>query len=665
MRRENTQINVREERYNVLLAELLKERKLKAEAEVIHTSSRRPDIQIAMSRAGSNQHMRMLEAKKGTRKPQKDAAVNHAETWLTDPYCEAVIALCYPEDLVPDMDAMRDCDRYVFTPLEANGVPIGWITGGIAELDSCIRNAELSGGAKLAQLLSDGVDNFTRGVNDAVRARFANTLGVKDPTNATAIAGLLIINGMMLHEQLADKHKTLSRKLDPLTKLAAKQQSKGALQTLLDPQWRLIREVDYAAVIDPVRALLNEFGSHRPAPLHAALQTAVACAPLLKATQLDYAGPVYHGLLESRFDGSFYTKTSSGVLLSELAIQHDLVDDWTDVNALARLRICDPACGTGTLLMAAQNVIIRRYRANGGNADLLPKLQVAMIERVLTGLDINGHAIHLAACMLTLAANNAEYHDTHLTKVQHGTNERGVTRCGSLDLLLGDARELPLAGTEDTAQRQTGQGEMGLNARDVVAPNSQDLVTMNPPFTRNSIRNDQYGPEEQTRIQQHEIKIAKDWAAAEHLNQEDSPIDNSSVRTYFTPIADAINKADGGTMAMVIPMAALQGSSGQAERELWTKRWLIECVITSHDNRNIAFSGNTNIHESMIIGRRPQGRHVEPNHPVHFVSLTQNPKTATEAESTANTIRQAMGGGGYRRTFGHWNHPYSEARSTS
>ena len=55
----------------------------------------------------------------------------------------------------------------------------------------------------------------------------------------------------------------------------------------------------------------------------------------------------------ARYDGSFYTTTlQQRRLLATLAID-DRLCDWNDPAAIANLRITDPACGTGTLLMAA------------------------------------------------------------------------------------------------------------------------------------------------------------------------------------------------------------------------------------------------------------------------------------------------------------------------
>ena len=58
----------------------------------------------------------------------------------------------------------------------------------------------------------------------------------------------------------------------------------------------------------------------------------------------------------ARYDGSFYTSTAAAALLASLALR-DSDGDWSDPNYVASLRICDPACGTGTLLMAVKERI--------------------------------------------------------------------------------------------------------------------------------------------------------------------------------------------------------------------------------------------------------------------------------------------------------------------
>ena len=81
----------------------------------------------------------------------------------------------------------------------------------------------------------------------------------------------------------------------------------------------------------------------------------------------DHAGPLYHRILGSaESDGAFYTKHISALMLAGLALSPDLID-WSDIEAVKRLRVLDPACGTGTLLMAALKVIKDRALAAGAS----------------------------------------------------------------------------------------------------------------------------------------------------------------------------------------------------------------------------------------------------------------------------------------------------------
>ena len=84
-------------------------------------------------------------------------------------------------------------------------------------------------------------------------------------------------------------------------------------------------------------------------------ENAVAVADELASLRFDHAGSLYHRLLAAaKYDGSFYTNNVSAMLLARLALTEDMVN-WSDANALAELKIIDPACGTG-------------HAADGGNA---------------------------------------------------------------------------------------------------------------------------------------------------------------------------------------------------------------------------------------------------------------------------------------------------------
>ena len=88
-------------------------------------------------------------------------------------------------------------------------------------------------------------------------------------------------------------------------------------------------------------------------------------SPLYASTML---ASLYHRLLASaRYDGSFYTNHVSAVLLARLALSEESAN-WSNVDSLANLKIIDPACGTGTLLMAAMHTIRDRHEKAMGPA---------------------------------------------------------------------------------------------------------------------------------------------------------------------------------------------------------------------------------------------------------------------------------------------------------
>ena len=123
----------------------------------------------------------------------------------------------------------------------------------------------------------------------------------------------------------------------------------------------------------------------------------------LAALRFDHAGPTVSSPCshQQNMTASFYTNNVSALLLARLALPKNS-RDWSDADALAKLKIIDPACGTGTLLMAAMHTI-RDMHTRAVDRPETDMLYLALVEDVLYGLDINRHGVQLAACNLTLA----------------------------------------------------------------------------------------------------------------------------------------------------------------------------------------------------------------------------------------------------------------------
>lgn len=643
---------IQENALNSALAEALSAHGLHATPEQTRarTGAKRCDVQVR--RRYGDSYYTAVECKIGQNATQRRAAVKDAQRWLKQPDCWNAVALCYPEDLSEDREetprqSLESSADLLMARVNRGGIIGRWRPGGLSDL------AKLSDdiGANEAYAVTDILRRAILAASDLIQPFACDNLadvlelpkrdpdsGLADPRPAR-IACLIIANMALLHNRLQGEGVRIP-KLDSLTTVDIARNRQVALLR----NWRLIRDVDYAPVVDPALAILMDLPiDHRTHDLLEILIGAVLdCAPRIRDLRLDHAGPLYHELLQTaRYDGSFYTSTAAAVLLAELAMPPDwnaVENAWADADRLTALKVCDPACGTGTLLMAAARTIEERFRSAGGAEDDLEALHLGLVEDALHGLDINRHAIHLAASMLTLSAPKIDYNKMNLWNMQHGVNDKGEVRAGSLDILTSSAGFLPGVAPE-IPNDQRRASAAGYKEETPDLDGACDLVIMNPPFTRNDIRNRSLPAADRRKVQQHEIELAR----RTHDKDRRDAIDQSTIGTFFTPIADLLLNRSG-TLGIVKPFTACTNASGKGERNLLTdpNRFHLELIVTSHDNRRIFFSENTDIHESLIVARRPapdtEGK------PTAFVSLSENPASASEAHFLAQAIRMAMAG---------------------
>ena len=153
-----------------------------------------------------------------------------------------------------------------------------------------------------------------------------------------------------------------------------------------------------------------------------------------------------------------------------------------------------------------------------------------------------------------------------------------------------------------------------------------DLVIMNPPFTRDSLRHDQFSRAHERKIKAREKQIFAN-----------KPVHLSSIGSAFLVLADYIRKADAGAIAAVMPLVAATNKSGYDIRRFLGRNYHVEYIVTSHDPDRIYFSENTSIGEMLLVCRAwGSGRGPKP--PTKVVNLARNPATPTDAISTAWAI---------------------------
>ena len=374
--------------------------------------------------------------------------------------------------------------------------------------------------------------------------------------------------------------------------------------------WNLILAVDYKPIFETGLAAIGGV-THDPnlsAAIRRVISSSLAIVRVIEGLRHDLLGRIFHAVLNNaRYDGSFYTTTAAATLLSGLAIRDR--DDLAD--SLSNMRVIDPSCGTGTLLMAVAERI----------KDVAADIKYAeLIEHVLTGYDINLTATHMAATTLGLLSPTTKFNTINIYLAAFGETENSQhpVKTGSLEI-YGEDQVLP---TFDWPGSMT-QFESGVTHQLV---EKADLVIMNPPFTRNSLRHNQLGKKVKNLVKSREKEI---------FSKAPVQVSFTSSGPAFLVLAEFLAKAKNSTLALVLPLVASRNPSTQEVRRFLASRFHVETVITPHDPTRFWFSENTSISEMLVIMRRR-----EEKGPTRFINLSRNPKTVHEALNLAENINK-------------------------
>ena len=623
---------------NIWLAKALREFGLNTRGEVTHPGNRRIDVEVRMGSV-----VVAVEAEHGQNVSKRADAIRDADARLNQRLAACSIAVCYPDDTTEESIQTA---QYIWQVRDGGeSGDEGWTAGGLDQLASVIRlaPAQLGDPDAVAAVLSTGLDAAVRRLNESQKRQVARALdlprqtrngkAVRRPWDAPAKRALLVVaTAVMFHSRLDAHLRDLKPQFDNRiqdsenpTPFAGDWPPEMAHQCVNTQApinsfcnaWDLILSLDYRPIFETAKAALQSCPPD-PAFAEAIRDTATAALAVTQSVaslRHDLLGRIFHTVLDTaRYDGSFYTTASAATLLATLAID-DRLCDWNDPAAIANLRITDPACGTGTLLMAAAERIrdlAPRSRSDEGVAK-------ALIEQVLSGYDVNVTATHMAATTLGLLSPTTHFKNMKIGRAFLGVDDEGDAYLGSLEFLDQEPKMMSWTNSAQAFSQIDG-GELMTEAEPA------DLVIVNPPFTRDSLRHDQFSPADEKKLKAREKRIFAN-----------KPVHLSSIGSAFLVLADYIRKADRGTIAAVMPLVAATNKSGYDIRRFLGRNYHVEYIITSHDPERIYFSENTNIGEMLLVcrlwnsikGKKP---------PTRVVNLARNPSTPTDAIATAWAI---------------------------
>ena len=128
---------------------------------------------------------------------------------------------------------------------------------------------------------------------------------------------------------------------------------------------------------------------------------------------------------EAKSDGAFFTEPAIAQLMMGLLFDENFCD-WKDRDAVRNLRVADPTCGSGTLLLAGLRAIKKQaQRAQNLSDAEVTALHKHLVENAIYGYDINPYSIQFAASNMTFGAPTADYGNMNLFQVKHGITENG------------------------------------------------------------------------------------------------------------------------------------------------------------------------------------------------------------------------------------------------
>ena len=620
---------------NVQLGDELKRRGLEARAELIQLGNRRRiDVEVRIGSA-----VIAVEAEHG-QSPAKEAdAVRDADARLEQGLAACAVAVCYPDDTTRET---LPAAQFRWTVRDGSQRAEQWSSGDIERLVSVIRlaPAQLGNPDYVAAALSSSLDGGVRRLSETQKRLLAQALDlprqtrngrpVRNPWDGPAKRALLVVaTAVMFHSRLdvhlqgirPEQDNRLDRP-EPFTDDWPPAQAnrcvdaEGVIAAFREA-WNLILALDYKPIFQTGRAAL---GACPPDPaisgaIRETAQAALVVSENIASLRHDLLGRIFHTVLDTaRYDGSFYTTTPAATLLAALAITEDMCGR-DDPAVIARLRITDPACGTGTLLMAAAE----RIRDINPRLRDDPALSVALIEQVLAGYDVNLTATHMAATTLGLLSPTTQFQKMKIWRSLLGVDSDGVAHLGSLEFLDQKPMLMPWPNGSSKATQVNGDAAAAMAEQ-------SDLVIMNPPFTRDSLRHDQFGPKEERKLKDREKELF-----------DGKPVHLSSNGGAFLFLAESICKGDSGAIATVLPLMAATANSGQGIRCHLAGKFHIETIVTSHDPERIYFSENTTIGEMLLVCRRWDKKKGQ-KPPTRVVNLARNPATPADAFSVAVAI---------------------------
>ena len=578
---------------------------------------------------------REIEAAIALRYPAALKDADDLDLEIRDAQLSYCVLTAPEEDGAGDDDAGDDNKEYDRFP------ETGWLEGSaadVAELARLVSVPQRTVNAA-ASALEAGIDSAVGVLNSMekqspVAAReIADLLGMSEVPQTRRMACAIVANAMVFHDRIANLHSEIL----PLNRLWKTNTDNP--QGKVTGAWDAILEINYWPIFAVARDIVNLLPSHAAARILEHLRTTAYRINSTGANVAhDLTGRVFQRLIADRkYLATFYTLPASAALLARLAVDKLEGVDWSDADAIGKLKVGDFACGTGALLAAVYEQIATRHEQAGGNP---ASLHTAMMEDILYGCDVMPSAIHITSSTLSGREPTVGFGGSRLYNMPYGRQPDGTVAIGSLELLQSSS-VMTLFNTNDPAMRTGSAGEETAASVLVdVQDESFDIVIMNPPFTRNT---GQEGTHVGTANRAFAAFNASDADQRDmgkrltSLKRGTVYHGNAGIASAFAALGHRKLKA-GGVLALVLPLSAAVGLSWQTFRDLLSKEYTDLSVSSIAANgKDMSFSSDTGMAECLVVARKLT-KSEAPAGAMEFTSFTFRPQKFEHAAAVASVM---------------------------
>ena len=479
--------------------------------------------------------------------------------------------------------------------------------------------------------------------------RLATTVGVADSTNqpekrACLQASLVLTNTLLMHQRLIEKNAQEGRKLIDLSSVhRSKRPEKQLLRS-----WHKVLKHDYRAIFLPGVTVLekSKVGDGMPEGVRSALRTlSEHCRNIARKYAelgMDQAGELFQAAMdEADAEGAYYTLSPSAMLLAELACDARASEDdpmWRDPNTWKRESILDPACGSGTLLVAMATAIRRR-----GKLDQIAEKN--LIEMGITGMDRNSHALQISGTQIAIQSGASSLRQLGFYAMRWGRTDsggvvhHGNVRLGSLELLETDRRGRYNFGVLKGVPDENPIGEQillddSVQEKELHKRLSRTVIGItNPPYTKGAKVDKNVSADVRSAIQRRRNVLANNVA----MRRDDigTMLESDSLSPAFSVLLEELIDKKKGVIAKVMPTTACLATD-PSERIFWAKNFDILYVVTLHNSKDLNWSVDTEITESLMIGKRRSRARQCPH--TQFINLKRRPNSAEEVLELRDAI---------------------------